>query len=200
MQKETEEIWKPIPGYEGLYEVSNQGRVKRLEYTRVDKIGREYHNKERILKSSLDSAGGYLKVYLFDNESRMKSIKVHRLVAKAFIPNPENKTQVNHKDEVKTNNCVENLEWVTLKENMNYGTRNERISKATCKRLSKPVAQYTKTGELIEVYPSASEAGRQLGFSQGNISTAARGEQKTSYGYIWKYIEDDNQLNMLEDC
>lgn len=200
MQEDKEEIWKPIPGYEGLYKVSNKGRVKRLEYTRIDKIGREYHNKERILKSSLDSAGGYLKVNLFDNESRKKSIKVHRLVAKAFIPNPENKTQVNHKDEVKTNNYVENLEWVTLKENMNYGTRNERISKATRKRLSKPVAQYTKDGKLIKTWQSASEAGRQLGLSQGDISTVARGECNTYKGFIWKYIEDDNQLNMLEDC
>lgn len=198
--KEPEEIWKPVKGYEELYEVSNKGRVKRLERDIICKNGVKRHIKERILKSHKNSQG-YLTVNLCD-----KQVLVHCLVAEAFIPNPENKPQVNHKDEDKTNNCVENLEWMTAKENCNYGTRNERVGKASGKArknhvaLSKPVAQYTKDGVLIKVWPSAREAGRKLELSQGNISSAARGEYKTSGDFIWKYVEDSNQLNTLEDC
>lgn len=180
-----EEIWKPIPGYKELYEVSSEGRVKRLEYVIVDKIGRKYHRKEQILKG-ISNSNGYLQVHLHDNKGKRKFLPVHRLVAKTFISNPEDKPQVNHKDEDKTNNCVDNLEWVTIKENANYGTRNERIAKAQ----SKFVAQYSKDGEFIKVWQSANEAGRQLGAGQSNISRVARGERKTCYGFIWKYVEN----------
>lgn len=184
---DKEEIWKPITGYEGLYEVSNKGRVKRLERAIVDSIGRKRHLRERILKNSLKSCG-YIYVNLYNGDKR-----VHRLVAEAFIPNPENKPEVNHKDEVKTNNCVENLEWVTAKENANFGTKNVRVAKANRNHvaLSKPVVQYSKAGELIEVYPSVREAARKLGLNQSCISAAARGKQKTYKGFTWKYVEDD---------
>ena len=176
-----EEIWKDIKGYEGLYKVSSEGRVKSLERIIVDSIGRKRTINERILKNSLKNCG-YIYVNLYNGGKR-----VHRLVAEAFIPNPEDKPEVNHKDEDKTNNCVENLEWVTAKENANFGTRNVRVAKA----LSKPVAQYTKDEELIKVWSSINEAGCQLGISQGNISLAAQGKQNTCGGFVWKYVENE---------
>lgn len=186
--KDTEEIWKPITGYEGLYEVSNKGRVKRLERDFVDSIGRKYHKKERILKSSTNS-NGYLHVALSDSKGITRYLRVHRLVAESFIPNPDNKSQINHKDEVKTNNFVDNLEWMTAKENINYGTRNERSAKAQ----SKSVTQYTKAGEIVKVWSSTHEAARQLGIRQGNISNVALGVNKTCGGFIWKYVEDEKK-------
>lgn len=184
-EDKEEEIWKDIKGYEGIYQVSNKGRVKSLDRVVVRSDGQKQTVYERILKNYTQR--GYLYVSLYSSPKQ-----VHRLVAEAFIPNPENKPQVNHKDEVKTNNCVENLEWMTCKENNNYGTRNERVGKATRKRTSKPVAQYTKDGELIKVWSSTREAGRQLGINQSNISVVARGKRKTYSGFVWKYVENDN--------
>lgn len=182
MQKseETEEIWKPVKNYEERYAVSNMGRVKSLERITVGKDDKKYHWKECILKG-IQTKEGYLQVNLYDSKSRRNRLLIHRLVAEAFISNPENKPQVNHKNEIKTDNRVENLEWMTAKENCNYGTRNARISK--------PVAQYTKDGILIKVWPSTHEAGRQLELSQGNISLVTQGKRKTCGGFVWKYVK-----------
>ena len=181
-----EEIWKSIQGYEGLYEVSNKGQVKSLERVVVRRDGQKQTVHERILKGAIHG-NGYLYVKLYDGPKR-----VHRLVAEVFISNPGNKPQVNHKDEIKTNNHVENLEWMTAKENANYGTRNGRIAKGVAKSFSKSIEQYTKDGELIKVWTSTREAGRQLGLANSSISRVARGKQKTCGGFVWKYVENDN--------
>lgn len=168
------EIWKDIKDYEGLYQVSNWGRVKSLKF-----------GKERVLRPSKISVG-YLSVILF-KDGKYKEFLVHRLVATAFLPNPDNKPVINHKDEVKTNNFVGtpendykdgNLEWCTRKYNNNYGTRIERVSKS--------VLQFSKAGELIREWTSTAECGRN-GFHQGNIAACCRGDRKSAYGYIWKY-------------
>ena len=117
----TEEIWKPVSGYEGLYEVSNKGRVKSLPRTSSD--GKPVIGKIRKLSVSTN---GYLQLSLSKNGINT-IYRVHRLVAEAFLPNPDKKYAVNHKDETRTNNCVENLEWMSSKENCNYGTRNTRL-------------------------------------------------------------------------
>ncbi len=166
------EIWHDIEGYEGLYQVSNKGRVKSL-----------YNGSERILKLH-DDGRGYLKAHL-TKENTSKHIRVHRLVANAFIPNPENKPQVNHKDENKKNNCVENLEWITHVDNCNYGTRNERVSRK--------LLQYSKDGEFIKEWQSAVEVKRVLSINNSNIIQCCRGNPNhtTAGGFVWRYKEKD---------
>ena len=175
------EEWRDVVGYEGLYQVSDQGRVKSLE-RKVKHWCGERTVKERILKPS-DNCMGYLIVNLSAGGKR-KHFKVHRLVCQAFHDNPENKLDVNHINENKTDNRACNLEWCTRRENINHGSRNTRTAEA----LSKPVGQYTLDGELVKIWPSATEARRQTGFSQGNICLAANGKHKQAYGFIWKYV------------
>ena len=176
------EEWRDVVGYEGLYQVSDQGRVKSLERTFIDKIGRERYVKECILKPVIDRYG-YLLVSLYAG-GKQKNLMVHRLVCEAFNDNRDEKPEVNHINEIKTDNRACNLEWSTRKDNCHHGPRNERVGKAK----SKPVAQYAQDGELIKVWPSTMEVERQAGFSNGNISQAANGKYKKAYGFIWKYI------------
>ena len=176
------EIWKNIKGYEGLYQISNMGRVKSLERKIPHWRGGERVQKERILKQVV-THNGYLRVGL-RVDGKQKMLRVHRLVCEAFHENPDNKSDVNHINENKTDNRACNLEWCTRIENCNHGTRNERVAKA----LSKPIGQYTRDGDLVKVWQSTNEARRQAGFSQGAVSEVANGNRKTAYGFIWKYV------------
>ena len=164
------EIWCPINGYGGLYEVSDQGRVRSLKF-----------GKERILKP-VRSTCGYLQVSLCKN-GEMNNFLIHRLVSQTFIPNPDNLPQVNHKDEDKENNYVQNLEWCDKKYNNNYGTRTQRASM----KISKPVLQYTKSGEFVKEWKSATDVQRTLGYFQNNIASCCTGKLKSAYNFIWKY-------------
>lgn len=197
-----EEIWKDIEGYEGMYMVSSLGRVKTL-------VGR-YKNvtilKERYKKN------GYCYITLYKNK-KPHTYLVHRLVAQAFIPNPNNYPVVNHKDENPSNNCADNLEWCTQEYNINYGNGNnkrslshkgkqltkthiENISKAKKGKMigsknpnSIPVAQYNKNCEFITVYESARIAEKELHLpnnSRTHILECAKGKLKAAYGFIWK--------------
>lgn len=164
------EIWKDIKGYEDIYQISNLGRVKSVE-------------TDRILKGCKTS-NGYLIVSLYKN-SVMSTKKIHRLVADAFIQNPENKPQVNHIDENKTHNMVSNLEWMTAKENSNHGTRTDRLAKT----LSIPIiATNIKTGESTEFYGS-SECARQLGIHVSCVTGVLKGRRNQTGGYTFKYKE-----------
>lgn len=174
------EVWKDIEGYEGLYQVSSFGRVKSFDIT--DNLGRI--RKGRILKGCKNT-NGYLLVNLYKN-SIGHSKNIHRLVAEAFIPNPDNKPQVNHIDEDKTNNVVSNLEWMTVKENSNHGTRNERMRKT----LRIPIlAINLKNGEVEEFYGS-SECARQLGLHNQHISEVLKGKLRQTGGYTFKYLNE----------
>ena len=177
------EIWRNIEGYEG-YAVSNYGRIKSLE--RKVKIFRhgKYHERyieEKILKLKLDK-DGYYRIILRNGKEK-KCLPVARLVAKAFIPNPDNLPCVNHKSEVKTENFAENLEWCSVQYNTNYGTVQKRRSK----HLKKPIMQYTLEGEEICYWFSISDAAKETGFSAAAICQAAKGRIPHSNGFKWEY-------------
>ena len=186
------EIWR-IPIYDGEpyegYKVSNLGRILSLDYN---------HTGKPDLMNPVEMPNGYLTVQLWKNE-KPKLCYVHRLIAETFLDNPENKPQVNHKDEDKTNNFVflnkdgtvnkekSNLEWKTPKENSNHGTRNERIAKAnTNGKLSKRVLQFTLDGEFIREWESTRECERN-GFNHSAVGRCCRGEQKTHKGFRFMY-------------
>ena len=166
-----EEIWKPVVGYEGLYEVSNLGRVRSLNYRNTGKV------KELI---SHDNGFGYLIVELRNSGNR-KTYSVHRLVAQAFIPNPDNLPEVNHRDLCKTNNCLLNLEWCSRKYNLEYSD--------ICGRGRYPVLQFTKSGEFVKEYESLSDASRQTGIFKQNIRRCCLNKLlwKSAGGFIWRY-------------
>lgn len=172
------EVWKDIVGYEGLYQVSNKGRVKRVATENMVGTG-NYAREEHLLYQCCYN--GYTSVALWKN-NKSQRFKVHRLVALAFIPNPENLPFINHKDETRNNNCVENLEWCTHIYNVNYGTAQERL---TAKK-SIPVVQKTLDGQVVKTYPSARQAERETGISNGNISNCTNGRYKATCGYIWE--------------
>lgn len=174
------EIWKDIAGYEGKYQVSNLGRIRSLDRI-VYNQGRHYFQNGKILKAGSQKSG-YLFVTLYKAGKR-KEYLVHRLVAQAFIPNPNGLSQVNHKDEDVTNNKVENLEWCTAKYNCNYGTRNEKIAK----KAGKKVIQLTLDWQAVHVWSSAHECAR-AGFNFGSVCACCRGERNMHKGYRWKYV------------
>ena len=151
------ELWKPVPNYEGLYEVSSKGRIRKL-----------WKNSNKI--KSQDTLRGYKKVTLFKNQVG-KRFQVHRLVAQTFIPNPLKLPQVNHKDENPSNNNVENLEWCTGLYNMRYGTAIKR----QVEKRSKTVIQMDLAGNIINEFPSTQEAASKLGLSQGLIASCCNG-------------------------
>lgn len=173
------EVWRDIQGYEGLYMVSSYGRVRGISNEPGRKTG--FMTLRRV-------PNGYVKVRLCKN-GVVVDRNVHRLVAVAFIPNPENLPQVNHKDEDKANNHVENLEWCDSKYNNNYGTKKARFraTRLNDPRTSKPVLQFTLKGEFVAEYPSVREAGRSNGFMHCNIRCCCLGKTSTAYKFIWRF-------------
>ena len=157
-------MWKDIKGFDN-YEVSDVGEVRNKKSGRVLKLVPDKY--------------GYLTVHLCSNSKKINK-KVHRLVATAFIPNPDNKSQVNHINEIKTDNRVENLNWMTNQENMNWGTRIERTQKAVYALYSDGTDEY---------FPSATMAARELGLYQGSIVHVLKGQQKTTGGLRFEYAE-----------
>lgn len=165
------EIFKPIKNYEKRYEVSNFGRVKNSI-------------NGKILKPEITN-NGYCRVDLYDDNGKHKHKLVHRLVLEAFVPNPTSLPQGNHKDEDKTNNHVDNLEWCTPQYNSNYGTRGQRISE----KQNKKVAKLDTSGNVLATYKSTLEAAEQNpGTHSQNISAVCRGLNKTHKGFVWAYV------------
>lgn len=183
-----EEVWKDIVGYEGLYQISNLGRVKSLERIIKRKNGINQHFKEKILSK-------WTGEYVFTNLSKNgkgKTYSIHNLVAKAFIPNPNNLPCVNHKDENKHNNNVSNLEWCDYIYNNNYNLKAKKIGKKLKNgKTSKKVYQYDINNNFIKCWESTMEIERKLGYKNQSISSCCLEQQKTSYGYKWSYKEKD---------
>lgn len=177
------ENWKPVVGYEGLYEVSDLGRIKSLR------------GDGRILKEQ-KTRTGYCQVWLYNgmphqNGRKGKNYQVHRIVAEAFLENPNGLPEVNHINEDKSDNRAENLEWCTHIENSRHGTRGERIGeKLKNGKRSKTVCQYTPNGMLVAEYPSMAEVQRSTGFRKGNIWKQMVGKRETAYGYRWEHLDD----------
>lgn len=178
---ENKEVWKDIKGYEG-YQISNYGRVWSAK-------------SQRILKGGINNSG-YHFVQMKAKNGKFKREYIHRLVAMAFIPNPDNLPQVNHKDEDKANNNVENLEWCTHKYNQNYGTKIERQVK---NRTYAKLGQHSQAREVLcielgIVFNCAKSATIKLGIDNSDIGKACRGKLKTAGGYHWRYVNGDNDI------
>jgi hypothetical protein len=196
------EIWRDIAGYEGYYQVSNFGRVRSLDKMQNYNGSARLH-KGKILKPNNDGRG-YLIVDLSKN-NRSVTRTIHRLVAMAFLDNPNNLPQVNHKDEVKTNNFVfvnedgtvdydkSNLEWCTVSYNVNYGNAavERGLKQRNDRNKSKLTAMYTLDGNLVDIYPSAREASRLTGIPKTLIYKCCKGENKTAKGFVFKYFNNN---------
>lgn len=190
-----EEIWKPIEGYEGYYEVSNLGKVRSVDryitYNICKKIAIR-HQKEVVLQDK-PSKLGYPIIHL-SKDGKTKPFYVHRLVANAFVDNPNGFTYINHKDENKANNNAYNLEWCTQQYNSTYGTAIERKCLKTRNKNGNPMAVncYDKSLNLLCTYPSMNEAKRRLGIHTYIISSICSGKRKTpdSQGHYWKYANE----------
>lgn len=166
------EEWRPIKDYEDRYLVSNTGSV-------FSKIS------GRLLSPKIDRYG--YKVVSLSRNGKLKHFTVHRLVALTFIPNPKNLPTVNHKDENKLNNEVTNLEWTTVKDNDNYGSRNKRMADSKKKN---PIAQYDTDMNLIEIHLGIKDAMRSTGVNRNSIREVCRGNRSTAGGFVWRYCKE----------
>lgn len=171
------EIWKTAKGYEGLYEVSNLGNVRSLNYHNWGIV--------RNLTPVMDKYG-YMRVCLCKGNKQYNGL-VHRMVARAFLENPLDLPQINHINEDKSDNRVENLEWCDCLYNNNHGTRNERISKSKRNTKSKTVIQMDLQGNFIREWVSLNEIMRVLGFNAAFVARCCHGVKPTAYGYRWQY-------------
>lgn len=184
-----QEIWKDIIGYEGIYQISSLGRVKSVSRC-VNHINGVRHVHSKILKPN--SCSLYLNISL-SRKCVMNRFTIHRLVAKAFIPNPNNLPQVNHRDGNKFNNKVENLEWCSSSDNQKHAYRIGLKKSPNLGRFgslnhsSKAIIQYSLTGVPIQEYGSTREASRVTKINQGTIAACARGERVSAGSYKWRY-------------
>ena len=175
------EEWRSIPGLDASYEVSNYGRVRSVGGVVSCGLGRMRGYKSRILTPQVNNKG-YLRICMCG-----KYWLIHKLVAQAFVPNPDNYPIVNHKDENRQNNCADNLEWCTYKYNSNYGTIKNKISE---KMKKKPIIQIYKNG-TTKIWHSLREIERVLGYSHANIAQCCKHKYDTAYGCKWEYFTGD---------
>lgn len=184
------EIWKDIVGYEGLYQVSNFGRVKSLKRKVYAGRGKMRWQYEKIMSDNKTNGNGY-KIVSLVKDGKQKNKYIHRLVAEAFLENSNNYPCINHKDENRGNNNINNLEFCTYKYNNTYNdTHIKRGLNNRNNKYSKKILQLDDNDKIINIFPSISEAGRKLNVSFQAISDCLNGKQKHSAGYKWKYAEE----------
>lgn len=189
------EVWKDVPNYEGIYKASNFGRIKMVKRTLTDSLGKKINKKEHILKPR--TGNRYYMIALYKNGKR-EDLLLHRLIAQTFIPNPENKPFVNHKDENCFNNCSDNLMWCTQKENMNWGTINERMSKNS--KSKRKVNQYDMDGNFIKQWDCMTDFYKSKGLKlKTGIIECCKGRRQSHMGYKWKYADEDckNEISVV---
>lgn len=184
-----DEFWKIVDGYNGKYEISNLGRVKKND-----------DNGYKILKPHISSTG-YLSVHLYSGEFGTDTYKdrlvtVHRLVAMHFIDNPNNYPIINHKDENKENNTESNLEWCTAKYNVNYSLSRRRLTdddgyvRAIPRKLTRSVNQITLDGVFVMMHDNVAAIKKSLGYNAWSISQCCNGKRKSAYGYVWEWSHE----------
>ena len=182
---ENIEIWKPVVGYEGLYEVSNLGKVKAIKWHRGE--------EEKEMKP-YTTYKGYLRLRLTKN-GKGKQFQIHRLVAEAFIPNPENKPYIDHINTDRTDNRVENLRWVTNKENCNNPISKQNYSKSNKDKTAVPILQFDKNMNFIKKWESMTDAETSLGIkSRLSEYCGNKYGRKTAGGFIWRYADDYERI------
>lgn len=189
------EVWKDVPNYEGIYKASNFGRIKMVKRTLTDSLGKKINKKEHILKPR--TGNRYYMIALYKNGKR-EDLLLHRVIAQTFIPNPENKPFVNHKDENCFNNCSDNLMWCTQKENMNWGTINERMSKNS--KSKRKVNQYDMDGNFIKQWDCMTDFYKSKGLKlKTGIIECCKGRRQSHMGYKWKYADEDckNEISVV---
>ena len=192
-----QEIWKDIEGYEGLYQVSNLGRVRSVDRIILRSSTPQFSKGKNISQQPLNS--GYMVVSLW-NKKKRKAFTVHRLVANAFLPLQQGKDEVDHINGIRTDNRVNNLRWCNRKENVNFPIarskylssnkeRIEHIRMAKAKHSLKLV-QLTLDGTIIKEWNSVKQASKSLGIQENNVYAVCIGKRKSTGGYKWKYIKD----------
>ena len=185
-----EEIWKDIDGYEGKYQVSTNGRVRSIDRYVIDKKGHSVFRNGCIMKPYYTKTGyQFIRIGVFNEKHR--DAYIHRLVAEAFLPNPDNLPEVNHKNEIKDDNHLENLEWCSRLYNARYGTIRKRQSETRKDISIRPIVQRDLDGRLLAIYRTPGEAYRQTGIDSSAIIKVCKGRERfiTAGGFLWSFAD-----------